>query len=514
MATFDITNQLYGRTKITSALRFTGEENKDVQTAMDILANALNIHNKNVEKETELWNYYVNNSDIWEKTKTQRDDINNKVTIANAYAFTRTINSYCFGEPVQYTERTNGKQEMIEKLSQYLDYACNMTATENATLSASICGLGYKLALPASKEQYEESGVPFMISKDMIYPQKAFMVYTDDALSEKLMGVYITTYTNEDGNTVDKYNCFTKNFNIVFIEDNGAYKVIPQILDGKEANYYPNVSGKIALTEIERNPFRKGDWEVATDLMILLNRITSDRMDDIDQIIDYILVLTNCSFKTEEEKNETLESRVLELTVANPAVKPTVEILKNAIDQNGIQAFVDYVENKIIEIVGVPTRAERAGGGHDTGTAVKYRNGFRDLENNAGIILPKFEQAELDFLGSCIGYAQVYPDCGISELRPYEIRLKFLRSLNDDVVSSATAFATYVKNGVDFETAFHLSNGVTDPAEATKKVKDAFDNEETLIQLIAKANAKYSTTTTVSGTTEKNTVVDNNNIAE
>lgn len=492
-STFDKSKQLYGRQKITTNLRFVGEANADILTIKQVLANALDIHAKNVAEETKLWNTFVNDGDTWTKTKQSRSDINNKVTLANGWLISRTLNGYCFGEPVKYISRKENKQKEVEALSQYLDFACNQNSTTNATLSSSICGLGYKLVLPVTKEEYEDSGVPFKINKDIIYPQEAFVVYTDEAIPEKIMGVLIGTYTNEDGEDISKYTCWTKDFQVILIEsdkDESGYEVLDQAYGFFTTKAYPIISKKIPLIEIERNAFRKGDWEVVTDLMELSSRLTSNRVDDIVQIVDYILVLTNCGFKDDKEKDSVLSNRLIELEVTNPNVKPTVEILKNAIDQNGIQTFVDYIERKIEEIVGIPTRDERSGGGHDTGTAVKYRNGFRDLENNAGWIIPKFEKAEIEFITACIATARVFMDSNIGDLKPFEVRLKFPRSLNDDVVSSANAFYNFVNAGMDYESALVVSGAVSDPSETTKKIMTSFENNQNYHQLINSSNVK------------------------
>lgn len=496
IGSFDATKQIYGRRKITTNLRFTGDANTDATVIQQILEKAITIHKLNVEEETNLWDIYVNDGLTWEKKKSQRSDINNKVSMDNAWAITRTLNGYIFGEPVKYVGRREGSQEKVETLSQFLDYSCNQNATMNATMSASICGLGYKLALPTTNTEFDETGVPFKVNSDIIYPQTAFCVYTDEAIAEKILGVLIGTYTDEEGNTANKYTCWTKNFQFVFVEKYNGYEPIAQTLPdmvGGETIAYPIVCGRIPLVEVERNPFRKGDWEIATDLLALLSKVTSDRIDDIDCIIDYILVLTNCDFKDESERDAILNERVLELDVTNPNIKPTVEILKNSLDQTGVQKFVDYLEKKLHEIVGVPSRNDNSNSGQDTGQAVKYRNGFRDLENNAGVIIPKFERAEMEFLAVCISYSVTHPECGISELKPYDVRLKFSRSLNDDVSSAATAFSTYVNAGCDYEQAFLLSGGTTDPAEASKKVLSAWSNRNTFLQLSSQQETSQET---------------------
>lgn len=472
--------QEMGREIIRTAHRFTGNVQEDKVIAAEVLKESLPIHEKNANEEKRLWNIFVNSKDWWQKDKAQRPDINNKISVATAWAFSRTLNGYCFGEPIKYISRDTKKQGEVEKLSQMLDARGNHDATIMATMSASICGLGYKLALPS-----KESDLPFIINNTIIYPFTAFCVYTDEAISEKIMGVLAGKYTDKDGNEYDKYTVWTKDFQFIYVKglNNGEdFTLIQQSYGETKLDGYPLMNKRIPLVEFERNAFRKGDWEVATDLLEMKNRLLSDRMDDIDQIIDYVLVLMNCGFESEEDKKAILSNRLIQLKVTDPQNKPSVEILQNPIDQSGVQMLVEYIDGCLQEVVGVPTRDERAGGGQDTGQAVKYRNGFRDLENNAGLIVPKTDKAEQEFVGVCIGYARNVADSGISELLPYDVRLKFMRTLSDDITASANTYSTLVNAGVDTTTALIASKLVSDPAETTKSIETARAQGQLFVQ--------------------------------
>lgn len=516
MSDFDNSSKYFGRKIIKTNLSIIGDETQDLETVKKILASALKVHEKNVEEENELFNIYLNNPDWWSKNKVQREDINNKISVPTAWALTRTLNSYCFGEPIKYlykdldendnqslTEEQQSKQKQIEVLSAMLDTQHNHDSTTMATICASICGLGYKLALPATEEEIDENGIPFIINDTIIYPQLAGMVYSDTPIPQEVMGFMIGKYydpaTNEEKGT--KYTCWTKYYQYVLkdSESGEGYDIVPQIVGNTQVQAYPLVSRRIPLIEVERNAFRKGDWEVAKDIIQLRNELISTRQDDIQQIVDYVLILTNCEFETEEEKKSALNSRLLSLKVTDSQNKPSVEILKNALEQSGLQQYADYLDLLIQETVGVPNRQERGGGGGDTGQAVKYRNGFRDLENNAGIIIPKMDKAEIKFLALCIKYCQNAKNNRLPTLLPYEVRCKFMRTLNDDIISSSQAFATYFANGLSMEDSLLLSNSGTDPSEITQRAKKAKENGTDYASIVnneTENNQQQSVTTT------------------
>ena len=197
------------------------------------------------------------------------------------------------------------------------------------------------------------------------------------------------------------------------------------------------------------------------------NQLVSNRLDDVQQIVDYVLLLINCDFENEEDKKTAISDRVFALTQKDAKNPPKVDILKNPLDQTGVQVLCDYIDQLIETTAGIPSRAERSGGGHDTGKAVVYRNGFRDLENNAGMIIPKMDKAETEFVGICISYSHNLTSGKdkLSNLTPFDIRNKFVRSLSDDPLSASTAYATFKNAGMNDLDSLIASNAVTDPAE-------------------------------------------------
>lgn len=467
-----------GRRIISTNRTLTGNAGVDALTVMQILNDVIAIHEANARDEDELFRIFFNDSTYWSKQKKQRNDINNKITVDDAWAVTRTVNSYCFGEPIKYVSRQtddeSGKQAQVETLSEFLDYMGNHNATIMATLASSVCGLGYKLALPSNKEELEFSGVPFVINNKFINPQSAFCVYSTSIVGEKVMGVLIGDHYDKNNNLDGKqYTVWTKYYKYVIISDTESefgYKIVPFEFNGRLYEAEPNTIGRIPLVEIERNAFRKGDWEICKDLFKIKNTLISNRLDDVEQIIDYVLLLINCEFENDADKKNAINDRIFSLTQKDSKNQPKVDILKNPLDQTGVQVLCDYIDQLIETTAGIPSRAERSGGGHDTGKAVVYRNGFRDLENNAGMIIPKMDKAETEFLGICIAYSHNLTDGKdkLNALTPFDVRNKFVRSLSDDPITASTAYATFKNAGMNDLDAIINAKAATDPAEVHK----------------------------------------------
>ena len=503
---FDNTAQLYGRRALKTNKKITGVPEEDIKIVAEILTEVMPIHQENVAEQENLFKIYLNDSSTWSKTKETRSDVNNIVSVPTAWALTRTLNGYCFGEPIKYVAKEIHseeesqdvkKQKQVEYLSAMLDSVSNHDATVMATLSASICGLGYKLCLPATKEEIEETGVPFILNTKFIFPQYAGVVVSDESIEKDVLGFLIGDYIDENGEKKgNQYTCWTKYAQYLFKDGEGdiPYVLVKQklsVTDANEVDFVPLTAKRIPLIEVERNFLRKGDWEVAKDLIALRNNLVSNRIDDIQQVLDYVLVLMNCQFETEDDRKSAIQNRLLELKSTDPVNKPSIEILKNALDQNGIQTFADYIDLIIQECVGIPNRQERGGGGGDTGQAVKYRNGFRDLENNAGFIIPKMDKAELKLIALCLAYCRNNSETAdVGNLKPYNVRCKFMRTLNDDIVSSAQAFATFFNNGLSLEQALLLSKTGTDPSEIAADAIKAKEEGRNYASLVTNATTE------------------------
>ena len=468
----DWVNPNGGRRKITTHWKLEGNAQEMLPNIKKMLNDTLVIHNLNVKEINALFSIFFNHQKIeTEKEKNQRPDINNKDSIADAYKAVRTINSYCFGEPLLYIANDMEKQGNVESLNKLLRYRNNHKENINATLNASICGVGYKTCLPTSNGY-----APFKISGE-VKPQNAYVVYSDDLVSEKIAGVYISTSYDKDGKEDGTlYTIWTNDYQFILKDkkdndkkEDERFEIVTQTVLNKPAIAYPLVNKMIPLIEIPRNSFRLGDFEMAITLFDIKNKVMNNRLDDIQQIVDYLLVLINCEFEDDKDKKEVLKSRLLTLKVVDPNNKPSVDILKNALDQSGIQQFAEYIDTLIQEILGIPSRQERGGGGGDTGQAVRYRNGFRDLENNAGMIVPQLESAELEFIELCLTYCNDRKKLGLGDVTPLDINIKFRRTLNDDVVSTSQAFSTFVKAGMNPIDALAASKAVADPEEVGKR---------------------------------------------
>jgi hypothetical protein len=112
-------------------------------------------------------------------------------------------------------------------------------------------------------------------------------------------------------------------------------------------------------------------------------------------------------------------------------------------------------------------------------------------------------KAELRLLALCVAYCQNNSETkDVAELKPYDIRCKFMRTLNDDIVSSSQAYATYVTNGLTIEDALILSKSGTDPSEIAANARNKAEEESIQTATTTTTTPNKTVETTVKTTEE------------
>ena len=109
--------RLFGRQMI-----FTDEKQITVSNVIDVLNQALIIHEGNRSQIKYLWQYYKGNQPILDRVKEVRPEIMNIVVENRANEIVTFKSGYLMGEPVQYVSR--GSDENLEESINQLNDFC------------------------------------------------------------------------------------------------------------------------------------------------------------------------------------------------------------------------------------------------------------------------------------------------------------------------------------------------------------------------------------------------------
>ena len=511
--------QLYGRKRIYTDIVPTGIIAEDIKIIPQILYNSIPVHTENVGAMDRLVNYFYNHTAIDDKSKISRHEVNNKVSIPRANTTVTTINSYCFSNPFKFIS-LQAEQQITDELKEFNDcceldnYSAKLIET---TQWSGVTGIGYKfVSKPNAKDI--KNGMFFKTTGD-IDPRTAFCVYANTIDKEKVLGVIFHEKTEEqNGITMryTEYNVFTKwhqwrfktqdftNFlNIKFpiiLQGNLEY------IDAYPLNALNTVapteenSSTIPLIEYLRKPDRTNDFEKSILLMDAISVVLSNSVDATTQNSDYVFKFKNVDVGEWDENGvnpvletikQALKNHILPIKEIEGAQnQPDAEIMEIPLNQSEVRSLLDYLTEQLEESLFVPNR-NTSSGGADTNSSVETRNGFRSLEDIAGIITSQAIKSEKEFIQCALEIGKQYENCPFKDLQAKDIGSKPMRNKIESLINSTQAFATMINSGVNRITAYVVSGLVADATDTAAMDKLARDEnfQETVRQEIERQKA-------------------------
>ena len=206
----------FGRIRI-----YTDEEVITSANVLQVLQNAMVIHNLNQSRINYLWEYYRGNQPILKRVKEVREEINNKVVVNIASEIVDFKTGYLLGEPMQYVSDVDETEEELSKqinqLNDWMKAEAKETSDSDLCRWFHICGLGYRMALP-SPERDPES--PFHVYNPD--PRFTFIIYWSGLGHKPVLGVQIRIL--DDG--TELFSCYTEN-TLIEVRDGKVVSELP-----------------------------------------------------------------------------------------------------------------------------------------------------------------------------------------------------------------------------------------------------------------------------------------------
>ena len=183
----------------------------------------------------------------------------------------------------------------------------------------------------------------------------------------------------------------------------------------------------------------QGDFEIALDVSEALNLLAKDSIVDVDNVIKSLLVIMNAELEADEAA-KARKNRIIQL-MGQPGMNVDAKFIYQQLDSNGMQNLREYFEEAYKEIVGVPDRKTRSGGGGDTGDAVKLRDGWADIEIVARIKERYFKLAKKKQLAVAIEILHLL-NLVSKDFKLEDVDVKLPRNKNDNIQTKAQSFST------------------------------------------------------------------------
>lgn len=443
------TRQMFGRRVIkTSATNITSEN------VVDVLLKALSVHALNRSEIDYLWEYYKGKQPILYRQKEVRPEITNRIVENRANEIVSFKVGYLCGEPIQYVGK-NGSEEITKAITRLneLMFSEDKAAQDQEIVEwQMICGTAYRLVLPDEKSDEDEA--PFELYT--LDPRDTFVVYSNEIGNKPVMAV---KYSKDD-NEITHYSIYTENM-YYLVEDGSLKESTPHALD------------TIPIFEYPANNARLGSFEIVLPLLDMLNNITSNRMDGIEQVIQAFIKFINCDI-SKEEYEEFLQLGAIKVKSVDGA-NADVGVVTTDLNQTQTQTLKEDCYNSILTICGIPNR-NGGSSTSDTGAAVLLRDGWSLAEARAKDSENMFKKSEKKMLKLVLRICRELSDLNLG-LK--DIELQFTRRNYENIQSKSQVLVSMLQNNkIHPLLAFQHSGLFIDPERAYAMSVKYYEEEQ------------------------------------
>lgn len=456
------TRLMNGRRIIKTSVTEITENN-----VIEVLNKALAVHDLNRSDIDYLWKYYKGEQPIRHRVKDVRPEICNKIVENRANEIVSFKVGYLCGEPIQYVSRNGGDEvvKAINTLNEYM-FAEDKAAQDQELVEwQMICGTAFRLVLP--DEVGEEDEAPFELYT--LDPRDTFVVYSNEIGNKPVMAV---KYSKDD-DEIFHYSIYT---------ENRYFHVDGDILNREKSR--PHALNMIPIFEYPANNARLGAFEIVLPLLDTINKVDSNRMDGVEQLVQAFIKFINCDI-SKEEYEEFLQLGAIKVKSVDGQMAD-VGVVTSELNQSQSQTLKEDIYNAVLTICGMPNR----NGGtstSDTGSAVLLRDGWSDAEARAKDSENVFKRSEKKMLKLVL---RICRDLGGVNLYLKDIDMKFTRRNYEAIQSKSQVLISMLQEPkIHPQLAFQHSGMFSDSESAyTMSMKYYEEQQEKAKALVQKVN--------------------------
>lgn len=368
-----------------------------------------------------LWRYYKGDQPVLYRVKVQNADITNKIVENHAYEIVQFKVGQTYGEPIQFISRKDDDviNKAVDELNDYLVDANKQEKDIKAGEWQSATGTSFKAV------RFANGDIPFQIVAPT--PMNTCVIY-NRSTEEPVLAVQ--ELKDEDGRWYKL--CYT---------DSHSCK----IQNGVASEWKLHAFGSIPIVEFPNNHERISDIELVIGLLDAINNMQSNRMDGIEQFVQYWVKFVNCEIdqKTFEEMKM---SHALTVKSNNKDNKADVEIMTQELNQSQCQVAKDDLLDNLQAILAIPNRESQNSGG-DTQGAVSLRAGWDFSKTRAKQKDPIIKSAEKRLAIIILNILRVTGnDLKIS---PRDFDVQINHSPLDNLYTKTQALAQMLQSGIN-----------------------------------------------------------------
>lgn len=302
-------------------------------------------YNLEIEEElTNLADYYLGKHAILSRPR-ELTSINNKVVVNHAKYIADLNTGYLVGNPVEYSTTDGIKIDSIKDAygKQQIDYV-------DHEIAKGMSKFGYCYDYTYANGDNELKTV-------YIDPRKCILVFDDTFDKKPLFAVLYSKVVKNKKDELVYYNLF-----VVTDKEIIKYNEKLERISSEAHNI-----GIVPVNLFLNNEDGLGDYEVVLRLMDAYNVIQSDRINDKEQLVNAILVLSGAQV-TDKLKKLLRESRLL-----NIPKDARAEFIAKELDETQMDVLRKALKEEIHKISMTPDLSDENFTGNASGVAIRYK---------------------------------------------------------------------------------------------------------------------------------------------
>lgn len=313
-------------------------------------------HNLNLQRLKRLHAYYVGDAPIMYRERTKGLP-NNCIAHPIARYIANITSGYLVGNPIGYTmPYENSTLGAI--LDTFKRVSVSSIDTENAR-NAAIYGRGV---------EYLHLGEDAEIKICALNPEKAFVVYDDTHEANPLFGVYYTPRYSEQGSP-DGFNAWIMGEAAIrrIVATDAAFSSIADV------EFRPHYFGGVPMVEYWNGDDERGDFECVLPLIDAYDKLESDRINDKEQFVDALLVLTGCTLDIDEHGRTPGQQLREDKALSLPDPQASAQYLTNSLHESDIDILRRAIKEDIHKYAMVPDLSDQNFAANASGVAMRYK---------------------------------------------------------------------------------------------------------------------------------------------
>lgn len=418
-----------------------------------------------------LHDYYKGKQPILEK---ERDDLahgNAKLVINLARTASKNIKAAFIGEETQYLPIDSNDATQKEALKDLLTF---YRKVEEGAHNSRIEGDRGKYGYAYEFVKTHKDGTTKL---KRLLPFKTSMVFSEDDEDEAIFAYNFYSRLNDRGEEIGvKMKVYTRYKSFVYDTSTSGE------LQG-EVEEIDNPTGIIPIVMYPNNDELMGDFEPAIPILDAINSTYSNRIDNIDDIVEAFLVFVNTEIyeqKTDEHGNVYYDNAKLIAMKKNKAIEirgeqglpADVKHVVNKLDQQNVQIVCDNLVRLAYVVMGVPDGVNsKSNGGSDSAEADNTREGFKQFEqllNDKERFFKKSLKQRIELIKRLHA---VDSATKLGSIKVEDLDIRFIRSKSLNSQSDAQIVQILRQTGLlSPDTIIALSNACESPQEEIDKI--------------------------------------------